>query len=79
VQFLLVDVGSTLVFLLGYLTVVGLQRRRAVAAPGAATRMLNRGARLVPYAGASKASETRNPAPAARQSRREWPRLSHPR
>ena len=32
-QFLLFDVGSTLVFLSGYLTVVALQRRRPHLAP----------------------------------------------
>ena len=46
-QFLLFDVGSTLVFLGGYLTVVGLQRHRPRPAPspggeGAAVRRPHR-------------------------------------
>ena len=37
-QFLLVDVSSTVVFLLGYLTVVGVRQRRTTAAAGTRAR-----------------------------------------
>ena len=80
-QFLLFDVSATLTFLLGYLAVVALQRRRipAVAmaaghAPGAPR------AALLP----ASVREDRNPSAAAKERAaepccREWPRLSAPR
>lgn len=68
-QFLLFDVGVTLVFLGGYLTVVRLQRRRALALPRAASGTPRREPRPAP------GSES----PAVRPARREWPRLSYPR
>ena len=37
-QFLLVDVSSTVVFLLGYLTVVAVRQRRTTAAAGTPAR-----------------------------------------
>jgi hypothetical protein len=37
-QFLLVDVSSTLVFLLGYLSVIAVRQRRSAAAAGARAR-----------------------------------------
>ena len=37
-QFLLVDVSSTLVFLLGYVTVIAVRQRRTAAAAGTRAR-----------------------------------------
>ncbi len=68
-QFLLFDIGVTLVFLGGYRTVDMLQRRRALAVPRAASRTPGREPRPAP------GSE----GPATRAPRREWPRLSYPR
>jgi hypothetical protein len=64
VQFVLFDVTATLVFLVGYLALVALQRRRT---PAVATAT-------------STASRTasREPRPTI-PPRREWPRLSYPR
>ncbi len=77
-QFLLFDVSATLVFLLGYLAVVALQRRRAPAVMGASGHA-QRGAqpRAAPR-------ERRNLGKARKESPtepccREWPRLSAPR
>jgi hypothetical protein len=77
-QFLLFDVSATLVFLVGYLAVVALQRRRTLAVVAAMSRA-PRGA-LLP------AAPRERPKPRAAQSERptepccrEWPRLSAPR
>lgn len=77
-QFLLFDVSSTLVFLLGYLAAVALLRRRALALT-AATAPAPRGARL-PAAPRErrKPNEAPQERPAA-QCCREWPRPSAPR
>jgi len=81
VQFLLFDVSATLTFLLGYLAVVALQRRRMPAvtmgaghAPGAL-----RAAGLP-----APVREDRSPSVPAKERAtepccREWPRLSAPR
>jgi hypothetical protein len=71
VQFLLFDVSATLVFLLGYLAVVALQRRLMMAVP-------------VPGGRAPPSGREAGPAAPARERRtepccREWPRLSAPR
>ena len=75
-QFLLFDVSATLVFLLGYLAVVALQRRPAVVA---AMSDAPRGAQL-------PATPRERPKPREAQKQRpaepccrEWPRLSAPR
>ncbi len=78
-QFLLFDVGATLVFLVGYLTVATLQRRRALAVPTGTSRRLSLESRPAAYPEGSKPGEPGNEAPAARRPRRKWPRLSHPR
>ena len=81
-QFLLFDVAVTLVFLLGYLTVVSLQRRRALAVPGAASPGLSREPRAASYVEGGTpgkpGAEAPEP-PTIRQPGRGWPRLSHPR
>ena len=76
-QFLLFDVSATLVFLLGYLAVVTLLRRRALPVP-AVTRAPRPAERPAARRAGPEPSETRKE-PAARQCRREWPRLIHPR
>ena len=70
-KFLLFDVSATLVFLLGYLAVVALQRRLMMAV-------------LVPGGRAPRARHDAGSAAPARERRtepccREWPRLSAPR
>jgi hypothetical protein len=77
VQFLLFDVSATLVFLLGYLAVVALQRRlmMAVSVPGGGAPPARQDA--------GSAAPARSAAP-QREKRtepccREWPRLSAPR
>jgi hypothetical protein len=74
-QFLLFDVGATLVFLVGYMAVVALQGRGALAVatgPGSSPRK-----------SAVSAPEDRAPRrdspPQQPECRREWPRLSAPR
>ena len=74
-EFLLFDVGATLVFLLAYLTVVALQRRRAVPVVTAARGTLSRQSRPAPSPERRPSVEGR----ATRPPRREWPRLSYPR
>ena len=75
-QFLLFDLSATLLFLFGYVTVVGLQRRRALPVVAAASGMR----RERPAAG----RDERKPVEAPRELDpspccREWPRLSAPR
>ena len=77
-QFLLFDFTATLVFLLGYLAVAALQRRRTLAVT-AATSRAPRGVQLA-------ATPRERPKPReARKERptepgcRDWPRLSAPR
>jgi len=75
-EFLLFDVAATLVFLLGYLTVVTLRQARAplvLAEPAAARPGVPR-ARGTPR----PPGETRQDLPRQRD-RREWPRLIYPR
>jgi len=78
VQFLLFDFSATLVFLLGYLAVAALQRRRTLAVVAAMSRA-PRGTQL-------PAIPRERPKPREAQKERptqpccrEWPRLSAPR
>ena len=82
-QFLLFDLSATLLFLFGYVTVVGLQRRRALPVVAAASGMR----RERPAAGRDErkpVAAPREPVAAPRELDpspccREWPRLSAPR
>lgn len=78
-QFLAFDVAATLVFLFGYLTVVGLQQWRAVPVRAAASRAPSREAPPVPSPAGSTAVGGRKEAATPSRPRREWPRLSYPR
>jgi hypothetical protein len=71
VQFLLFDVSVTLVFLVGYVGIVALQRRRALAAPGAALP--------APARDGGKPAQAPQQERPATQCCQEWPRLSAPR
>lgn len=77
-QFLLFDVSATLVFLLGYVAVTALQRRRTPAVM-AATSRAPFGAQLpaAPRENRER-DETRKERP-TEPCCREWPRLSAPR
>jgi hypothetical protein len=79
VQFLLLDVSATLVFLLGYLTVVTLQRRRALFVPAEQSARPRSTRRPVRAAEGGKLSETAKDRRTAWPPRREWPRLIYPR
>ena len=80
-QFLLFDVSATLTFLLGYLTVVALQRRRMAAVSMTAGRAPStpHGARLAAPAPAGRARNATPKEPPTEPCCREWPRLSAPR
>lgn len=78
-NFLLFDVGATLLFLLGYATVVNLQRRRALP-----VLAMSRAPR--PTGGPARERAQPKPDEAPSESPleqpvccREWPRLSAPR
>ena len=80
-QFLLFDVSATLTFLLGYLAVVALQRRRMLAVWMAAGRVPN-----TPHGAELAAPARQGPRPDGTPKERvtepccrEWPRLSAPR
>lgn len=79
-EFLLLDVSATCLFLLGYVTVVSLKRQRAfpvlatISRPPPATRL------PAPAIGERKPGEARKERPTEPVSCcREWPRLSAPR
>ena len=74
-QFVLFDVSATLVFLVGYLAVVALQRRLALPVAMGAGGTLSREAPPVPSPERRKSPQ----GPTTRAPRREWPRLSYPR
>jgi hypothetical protein len=74
-QFLLIDVGATLVFLVGYLAIVTLQGRRALAVAAGSG-----GAPRETGVSAPRDKEPRrNSPPPQPDCRREWPRLMAPR
>jgi len=75
VQFVLFDISATLVFLVGYLAAVALQRRRALPVAMGAGGTLSREARPMPSPERRRSPE----GPTTRPPRREWPRLSYPR
>jgi hypothetical protein len=77
VQFLVFDVTATVVFLLAYLTVVAVQRRRAV--PVTTSASLSSEVRPVRSAPGGTTGKVPKQTPATPRPRREWPRLSYPR
>ncbi len=77
-QFLLFDVSATLVFLLGYLTVVTLQRRHALPV-AVATSDVTRPAQRSARAREERTPSENQKARPREQCCREWPRLAAPR
>ena len=80
-QFLLFDVSATLVFLLGYLTVLALQRRLTMAVSMASGRAPDtpRGAAAFARARQGQLPKGIRKERPAEPCCREWPRLSAPR
>jgi hypothetical protein len=77
-QFLLFDVSATCVFLLGYLAVSTLWRRRAQPVLAATSRGPGTAQRPAPPRQQTTPRETQKERP-TEQCCREWPRLSAPR